>query len=185
MVPNQRSWDLDLHADIFNVRDKELIMQIPLSQRREYDVWYWLHDPCGVYSVRSCYKLLTHRDNDSFTCVWRSLWKLEVPSKVRNFLWRAATNVLPTASNLVHRQVVIAPTCSLCNACNETVTHALLECGFVRSCWISSVVGALGHYTSFLGWLEFIFTMYSKENCQLAAMICWRIWIHRNDYLWN
>ncbi|KAH9683148.1 reverse transcriptase domain-containing protein [Citrus sinensis] len=185
MVPNQRSWDLDLLADIFNERDRELILQIPLSQRRESDVWYWLHDLCGVYSVRSCYKLLTHRDSDSSTRVWRSLWRLEVPSKVRNFLWRAATNVLPTTSNLVHRRVAIAPTCSLCNACNETVTHALLECGFARSCWISSAVGALGHYTSFLGWLEFIFTMYNKENCQLAAMICWRIWIHRNDFVWN
>ena len=54
--------------------------------------------------------------------------------KVRNFLWRAVTNVLPTATNLVHRRVTIVPTCSLCNAYNETVTHALLECGFARSC---------------------------------------------------
>ena len=95
-----------------------------------------------------------------------------MPGKVRNFLWRAATNVLPTATNLVYRRVVIVPTCSVCNACNETVTHALLECGFARSCWISFAVGALGHYTSFLVWLEFIFTTYSKKNCQLAAMIC-------------
>ena len=67
MVPNQRSWDLDLIVDIFNSRDKELILQIPLSYRRESDVWYWLHNLCGVYSVRSCYKYLTHRDTNSST----------------------------------------------------------------------------------------------------------------------
>ncbi|KAH9724860.1 putative reverse transcriptase/RNA-dependent DNA polymerase [Citrus sinensis] len=181
MVPNQRSWDLDVIADIFNSRDKELILQIPLSYCRESDVWYWLHDPCGVYSVRSCYKYLTHHDTNSSSRIWKSLWKLEVPGKVRNFLWRAATNVLPTADNLVRRRVDIMPTCSLCHACNETVTHALLECGFAKSCWMSSAVGFLGHYSSFLDWLESIFSTYSRENCQLAAMICWRIWIHRND----
>ena len=185
MVPNQRSWDLDVIADIFNSRDKELILQIPLSYCRESDVWYWLHDPCGVYSVRSCYKYLTHHDTNSSSRIWKSLWKLEVPGKVRNFLWRAATNVLPTADNLVRRRVDIMPTCSLCHACNETVTHALLECGFAKSCWMSSAVGFLGHYSSFLDWLESIFSTYSRENCQLAAMICWRIWIHRNDRLWN
>ena len=43
MVPNQRSWDLDLIADIFNVRDKELIMQIPLNHRRlMYGIGYMI-----------------------------------------------------------------------------------------------------------------------------------------------
>lgn len=185
MVPNQRCWDLDVIADIFNSRDKDLILQIPLSNRRESDVWYWLHDPCGAYSVRSCYKYLTHKDTNSSSRIWKSLWKLEVPGKVRNFLWRAATNVLSTAENLVQRRVDIMPTCSLCHACSETVTHALLECGFAKSCWMSSAVGSLGHYSSFLEWLESIFSTYSRENCQLAAMICWRIWIQRNDRLWN
>ncbi|XP_052297151.1 uncharacterized protein LOC127902326 [Citrus sinensis] len=98
---------------------------------------------------------------------------------------KVVTNVLPTADNLVRRRVDIMPTCSLCNAYNETVTHALLECGFAKSCWISSDVGVLGHYSSFLDWQELIFSTYSRENCQLAAMVCWRIWIHRNDRLWN
>lgn len=175
MVPNQRSWDLDVIADIFNSRDKDLILQIPLSYRRESDVWYWLHDPCGVYSVHNYYKYLTHHDTNYSSRIWKSLWKLEVPGKVRNFLWRAATNVLPTAENLVQRRVDIMPTCSLCHACSEIVTHALLECGFAKSCWMSSAIGFLGHYSSFLEWLESIFSTYSRENCQLAAMICWRI----------
>ncbi|KAH9687401.1 Nicastrin [Citrus sinensis] len=132
MVPNQRSWDLDLIVDIFNSRDKELIKFLLVTV--ESDV---------------------------------------------------VTNVLPTADNLVRRRVDIMPTCSLCNAYNETVTHALLECGFAKSCWISSDVGVLGHYSSFLDWQELIFSTYSRENCQLAAMVCWRIWIHRNDRLWN
>ena len=113
-------------------------------------MWYWLHDPCAVYSVRSCYKLLTHRDSDSSTSIWRSLWKLEVSNKVRNFLWLAATNVLPSVVNLVTRRVAIPPTCSLCNAYDETITHTLLECEFSKSCWIFYAVGFFGPCNSFL-----------------------------------
>lgn len=81
--------------------------------------------------------------------------------------------------------MTIIPTCSLCNAYDKTITHALQECSFATSCWISSAVGFFGYCISFLAWLEAIFSRYSKENCQLAAMICWRIWIHRTDHLWN
>ena len=47
MVPGQRRWDYDVVADIFNTRDMDLKLQIPLSNRRDEDVWYWLVDPHG------------------------------------------------------------------------------------------------------------------------------------------
>lgn len=37
MIPSQRRWDYDLVADIFNVGDRDLILQIPLSGRRDSD----------------------------------------------------------------------------------------------------------------------------------------------------
>ena len=55
MMPHQRAWDYDVVSDIFNLRDKELILKIPLSSRRAEDVWYWMADSRGCYSVRSCY----------------------------------------------------------------------------------------------------------------------------------
>ncbi|KAH9769784.1 putative reverse transcriptase/RNA-dependent DNA polymerase [Citrus sinensis] len=51
--------------------------------------------------------------------------------------------------------------------------HALIECSFAKSCWFSSPVGFVGYCTSFFG------------DCNIAMMICWRIWIHRNDIIWN
>ncbi|KAH9777775.1 RNase H domain-containing protein [Citrus sinensis] len=63
--------------------------------------------------------------------------------------------------------------------------HALIECSFARTCWFSSPVGFVGSCTSFLTWLEHIFTRCSEDDCNIAMMICWRIWIHRNDKIWN
>ena len=185
MLPNQRVWDYDVISDIFNSRDKDLILQIPLSSRRDEDVWYWLADSRGCYSVRSCYKMLTSTSPNPFTSVWRKLWKLKVPNKVKSFIWRAATNVLPTATNLTSKSVDIPSTCAVCNAHEETVTHALIECSFAKSCWISSPVGFVGHCSSFLGWLDHIFTRYNNDECNVAVMLCWRIWINRNNRVWN
>ena len=108
-----------------------------------------------------------------------------MPNKVKNFIWRAAINVLPTAVNLISKRVDIPSTCTVCNAHEEPVTHALIECSFAKSCWISSHVGFIGHCSFFLDWLDHIFTRCSKDECNVAIMLCWRIWINRNNRVWN
>lgn len=185
MMADQRQWDYDVVTNLFNARNRDLILKIPLSTRRDRDVWYWLADPCGVFSVRSCYKMMTYDANNSSSSFWRRLWKLNVPGKVKNFLWRAVKNVLPTTNNLLSCRVQVLPTFSVCNAYNKSVIHALVECGFAKSCWITSLVGYLGQMSSFMEWLGIVFSCCNKEECELAAMICWRIWAHRNDKVWN
>ncbi|KAH9656150.1 reverse transcriptase domain-containing protein [Citrus sinensis] len=105
MVPGQRRWDYEVVADLFDTRDRNLILQIPLSSRRDKDVWYWMADPHGLYTVRSCYRLLNNYVNAPSSGIWRKIWSLEVPSKVKVFLWRAAQNVLPTTDNLIWKRV--------------------------------------------------------------------------------
>ena len=150
MMPNQRVWDYDVVSDIFNSRDKELILKIPLSSRRDDDVWYWLADPRGCYSVHSYYKVLTPTTPGSFAGVWRKLWNLNVLNEVKNFVWRAVKNVLPTTVNLIYKMVDIPSTCTVYNAYEETVLHSLIACSFAKSCWISSHVGFVGYCSSFL-----------------------------------
>lgn len=175
MMAYQRWWDYDVVTDLFNARNRDLILKIPLSTRRDRVVWYWLADPRGVFSVRSCYKMMTYDANNSSSSFWRRLWKLNVPGKVKNFLWRIVKNVLPTTNNLLSRRVQVLPTCSVYNAYNQSIIHALVECGFAKSCWIASHVGYVGQMSSFMEWLGIIFSRCNKDDCELAAMICWRI----------
>ena len=102
-------------ADLFNARARNLILQIPLSARRDEDVWYWVADPYGLYIVCSCYKLLNNCALSPTSSVWRKIWNLEVRSKVKNFLWRVTMNVLPTNDNLIRRTIEVMSICSLCN----------------------------------------------------------------------
>ena len=85
--------------------DIEAIQSIPLSTRRIEDRWAWHYEKNGVLSVRSVYRLLIatkmrredwieERPATSDTAregkAWQHLWKFQVPSKVRVFLWRLA-----------------------------------------------------------------------------------------------
>ncbi|KAL9426929.1 hypothetical protein AB3S75_033667 [Citrus x aurantiifolia] len=128
---------------------------------------------------------MTYDAHNCDSSVWKHLWRLDVSGKVKNLLWRAANNVLPTADNLRSRKVQVPPLCPVCNASNESVLHTLVDCSFAKSCWIASPVGYAGYLPSFLVWLGYIFSRCSKEECDLAAMICWKLWTQRNDKVWN
>ena len=158
MILNQRSWDYDEIIDIFNSRDSELILHISLSSRRASDEWYWLVDPKGIYSVRSCCKLLDSINEPPDNCIWRKIWKLPVPTNVKNFIWHAAANVIPMADNLIKRRVQVNFICPICNASNESLLHILVECPFAKTCWLLSLVGFVGGCKDFGVWLENLFT---------------------------
>ncbi|KAH9763510.1 reverse transcriptase domain-containing protein [Citrus sinensis] len=158
MVPNQRRWDFDAVDDIFNTRDRDLIRRIPLSSRVDKDNWFWLPDSKGLYSVRSCYKMLDTLHPPPSSSAWRKLWLLPIPAKVKNFLWRALTNVLPTADNLLQRRVEVQASCPICHTSSETVFHVLVTYPFAKACWISSVLGFNGSCVSFVHWLEDLFS---------------------------
>ncbi|KAH9802749.1 reverse transcriptase domain-containing protein [Citrus sinensis] len=185
MVPNQRRWDFDAVDDIFNTRDRDLIRRIPLSSRVDKDNWFWLPDSKGLYSVRSCYRMLDTLHPPPSSSAWRKLWLLPVPAKVKHFLWRALTNVLPTADNLLQRRVEVQASCPICHTSSETVFHVLVTCPFAKACWISSVLGFNGSCVSFVHWLEDLFSCRNIDDCSLSAMVCWGLWLNRNNKVWN
>ncbi|KAH9735545.1 putative reverse transcriptase/RNA-dependent DNA polymerase [Citrus sinensis] len=82
-------------------------------------------------------------------------------------------------------QVKVFPICPICSAANEFVLHCLMECLFSQSCWLLSSIGFVRSYSSFFEWIEQMFNRCSKEECKLAMMVCWRIWLNRNDKVWN
>lgn len=172
MVSNHRSWDYDVVNDIFGMQNRDLILQIPLNTQQDNDLWYWLANPLGSYTVRSCYKLLDHISVDLNDGVWRRIWNLKMSGKVKKFFWRSTMNVLPTTNNLIRRRVEVLPTCSICNASIETVSSVLVDCNFSRSYWISSTVGYVGHCSLFLLWLENLFGYCKKKDCKPVVMIC-------------
>ncbi|KAH9678675.1 putative reverse transcriptase/RNA-dependent DNA polymerase [Citrus sinensis] len=185
MVPNQRRWDFNVVDDIFNNRDQDLIRRIPLNSRLDKDIWFWLPDSKGLFTVRSYYRMLDTLHSPPSSGAWRKLWHLHVLAKVKNFLWRAMANVLPTADNLLQRRVEVQASCPICHTSTETVFHVLVTSPFAKACWISSVMGFNGSCVSFVHWLEDLFSRCNIDDCSLTAMVCWGLWLNMNNKVWN
>lgn len=94
-----KDWDRDIVEEMFEERDKKLIFSIPLGVSLSKDLWYWKEEPLGDYPVKSAYKLLqreSNRWNENAEDVWKKGWKMGVPGKIKNFMWRALADCLPT-----------------------------------------------------------------------------------------
>lgn len=156
-------WDVDLVHDMFEERDVNLILSIPLN-RSEEDIWFWSKERSGNYSVKSSYHWLQTQkhnfnrgDNDRY---WNRMWSLKVPLKVKHMIWRAATGCLPTKVQLQSKQVHIDNLCPQCQIEPESTIHALVTCIFARECWIrlnKYNASTVQSHISFLEWMSTIF----------------------------
>ena len=107
MHPGSLQWDLDLIADIFQPRDQQLIFNIPLSSRVVDDQWYWTQEEGGIYSVKTGYRVRMDPIISPFSHLWTKICHLQIPPKVRIFVWIALRGFLPTADNLRSRMVLM------------------------------------------------------------------------------
>ena len=95
----------------------------------------------GIYSVKSSYYFLKFEARSTTTQAqalpdhpkppWNQIWKLNLPNKLKNFLWRAAGNALPISAELVQRCIINDPICSLCSS-HVRMFYTL--CGLVQLC---------------------------------------------------
>lgn len=95
------SWDEDLVRSILEV-DANSILQIPITSGRD-DCVAWHYNRNGMFSVRSAYhaqwkrkfgaRMATIQDSGtSNRRMWKNLWKLDLPGKIKIFAWRLLRN---------------------------------------------------------------------------------------------
>ena len=67
--------------------------------------------------------------------IWKQIWKLKTPGKIKHFLWKSCTNSLPIGENLVRRTIFHDPICQLCSNEPESALHALWSSEKVQHVW--------------------------------------------------
>ncbi|KAL8092543.1 hypothetical protein AgCh_034709 [Apium graveolens] len=189
MVPGRMEWDVDLINDIFEERDANLILTIPL-RHNENDTWFWNKEKLGGYTAKSAYAAIQFDNADNSTQIdtslWKRVWSLKLPPKVKNFLWRSLAGCLPTKDNLLCKRVAVLSLCPVCNIETETVLHTLVTCQFAKRCWNhAEIVVDDRDCTNFSQWLSLVMEMHSSKNVQIACMLCWEIWKNRNAVVWQ
>ncbi|XP_062089021.1 uncharacterized protein LOC133795583 [Humulus lupulus] len=155
------------------------------------DCWQWKGEHSGIYSVKSAYRItqelkgVVHSDNNSG--FWKDLWNLKIPPKVKDLIWRAASNCLPTRFQLGYRKITLPSSlCPICSRYAETIPHCLVGCSFAMACWwfAGLPVVAIGD-NSFGGWLQDRFKVWGDDMRHMAVMVCWALWQVRNEKVWK
>ena len=113
--------------------EADLIKTIPLSLCEAEDTLFWPFTNNGVYNSKSGYRFLkveeqteledAQRMDDKH--LWRTLWSMQVPNKIKNLVWRACRNSLPTKENLVRRTIINNPVCDRCKQVSKSSLQAL------------------------------------------------------------
>ncbi|XP_065621705.1 uncharacterized protein LOC136064192 [Quercus suber] len=112
---------------------------------------------------------------------WKNIWKLNVPGKIKHFLWRSCTNSLPSKENMKKRAMPIDPICHLCSRENESVLHALWGCEKVQSVWAQDF-GWVDKNKAVSGSFSDLVQLIQEKphTVLLFSITAWSIWHHRN-----
>lgn len=64
------------------------------------------------------------------------MWSLNIPMKIKLFMWKAAHDLLPTLQNLVKRKVLESDSCDIYKREVKTVSHVLSA---ASDAWVKSL----------------------------------------------
>jgi hypothetical protein len=192
------TWDSQLVQDIFWEEDVANILSIPIRSGCE-DTVAWHFDPKGVFSVKYAHHVLkdsqelssrfqrsessSANDGNNDDKVWRKIWKLPWPPKLKQCMWRVGHNSLAMKLNIRRRGIKLDTRCPVCWRLDEDGGHCFLECKYVCACWrglqLEDVRQQLLEAQSAI---EFVKSMLDLETdiCLKVATLLWEMWDVRN-----
>lgn len=115
---------------------------------------------------------------------WKKFWTLNVPLKVRTFMWRTCSNNLPTRDNLRRRKVHVTEGCGLCQQTLETTGHILWECPLARNVWAlvkGKIQKCSNEARDFFLLFGFMVQSLNQQGLLLWAIVAWSIWNAQNN----
>ena len=136
--------------------------------------------------MRSMYNALITNDN---IYQHKLLWKLQVPLKIKNFLWYLSKGVTLTKDNLARRNWNGNKKCVFCTD-DESIQHLFIECHYAQFLWriIHFTFGVQGPSSineMFNNWLLSFRPKDKKQMLVGSSALCWAIWTSRNDMVFD
>ena len=138
-----RQWNHELIEGIFIPEEADLIKTIPLSQQEAEDTLFWPFTHKGSYTSKSGYCFLKSEEKAEINdeqmerdrTLWRGIWSLQVPNKIKNLIWRACRNSLLTKVNLQCQTIIDNVVCDRCKLVPKSAIHALWSCTELDVVW--------------------------------------------------
>lgn len=188
--PDTKEWDEGRVRQAFSNTDAEVVLQVRIPQNNSRDRLAWTETSDGCYTVKSGYHFWQARSNlhppVAHSVGWKRLWTLNVPHKIKIFLWRFCKNTIPVRILLRHRGVAVTIMCPMCNVDVEHMVHVFSDCCFAKQCWQEAgIINDMTHNEYASDWLNSKLALDNQENLTKIAMVLWGIWFARNKKVWE
>lgn len=115
---------------------------------------------------------------------WTWVWKVNLPNKVKVFLWRILKNSLLIYELLRKKCVDVLNVCTTCKYSPETLLHVFRDCAYARLFWAMS---NLPHHilsttsSTMCDWIESVRHLDLENEFEIFACSCWGLWYYRNE----
>lgn len=100
------------------------------------------------FSVKSEYRALGQDNWEEAQECWSCIWKLQVPTKIKTFLWLTRKEALLTNNCRFRRHIASSPNCDLCAGKEEDWIHVLRN--FLAAYMVWSELDPSGNLANFV-----------------------------------
>ncbi|CAL1368219.1 unnamed protein product [Linum trigynum] len=191
---NTEQWDAVLIESCFPTAMAESILRIPVRGISDPDRLIWASSKTGSYEVREGYRVwlkefMSDRGLQPIgeANMWKTIWSMKTPPKVRHFMWRFARVSLATGDQVSMRSERRGDDCPFCNL-RETQVHLFGECSWVCRIWRASTLAKWFEMRDDKGCLEWVARVAQTATAEEFAdwsVLLWFLWKERNAHLFN
>lgn len=112
---------------------------------------------------------------------WGRIWNLNVPHKIKIFLWRWCRNNIPVRNLLGNKGVSVPIGCNMCVGDIEHLRHLFFYCRFAQACWHEAgLVNDMREVEYAPDWLLNKLCSESDENLCKISDVLRGVWFARN-----
>ncbi|KAL0014696.1 hypothetical protein SO802_001765 [Lithocarpus litseifolius] len=178
----------ELIDGIFIPEEANLIKTIPLSRQEAEDRLFWPFTHNGPYTSKSGYCFLKSEEEAEINdeqmeqdrTLWRGIWSLQVPNKIKNMIWRACRNSLPTKDNLQRRTRIYNAVCDQCKLVPESAIHVLWSYTEMDVVWEDVSIWSHRRTNNFIDFKKLLSCLiFNQHHLELFSVMAWSAWTQR------
>ena len=174
-VEDKKERDVSKVRAYFNQNDVDAIINTRIPQSCTKDRVVWIHSNNGQYTARTGYQQW-HKNHVGDCEVWDRLWSLEIPHKLKIFLWRFCRNNIPARYILRGKSIQVHIGCTMCTCDVEHLLHLFFDCNFALECWNRvGLVYNMMDVESTPEWLLNRLGSESEENLVKISAVLWGV----------
>ena len=122
-------------------------------------------------------------DSTGMRDIWRIVWRLNCPNKIKHLFWRACKNILPTKLFLKARGIGKDGACDMCGL-GESSGHALWSCRIAEAVWCSTRLKLPYFHDPPSDFIDIAWEIKNRwvgVNWNLFATTVWGLWNNENQ----